>query len=138
MLQYFLIGVPVTFIVIFNLGYVFHEIVAKKFFEKTIIMPFSSGKLAAINVEDGQLAWSSSLSVGLGVKSYINDIDMVPVIKDKTVFLSSINGILYAIDAKDGALKWTNTQAGGGDQIWETTLWASKSTRSSRRLLMKT
>lgn len=36
MLKYFLIGVPATFLVIFNLAYVFHEFIAKKFFVKTI------------------------------------------------------------------------------------------------------
>ena len=36
MLKYFLIGVPVTFIIIFNLGYLFHEVLAKKFFTRTI------------------------------------------------------------------------------------------------------
>lgn len=36
MTTYFLVGVLVTFLVIFNLGYVFHEKLAKKFFQKTI------------------------------------------------------------------------------------------------------
>jgi len=36
MLNYFLVGVPVTFLIIFSVGYVFHEIVAKKFFTETI------------------------------------------------------------------------------------------------------
>jgi len=89
-----------------------------EFFEDTIIMPFSSGKLIAMNVADGQLKWSSSLSLGLGVKSYINDVDMVPVVKNNAVFLSSSNGVLYAIDAKTGTPKWSNLQAGGGGQVW--------------------
>jgi hypothetical protein len=36
MKKYFLIGGAVTFIVIFNLGYVFHEILAGPFFKETI------------------------------------------------------------------------------------------------------
>lgn len=36
MTQYFLWGIPVTFFIIFNLGYLFHEKLAKKFFERTI------------------------------------------------------------------------------------------------------
>jgi len=89
-----------------------------EFFEDTVIMPFSSGKLVSINIANGQTKWSASLSLGLGVKSYINDVDMVPVIKNGTLFLSSNNGILYAMDPKTGALKWSNLQAGGGGQIW--------------------
>ena len=36
MFNYFLVGVPVTFLIIFSIGYVFHEILAKKFFARTI------------------------------------------------------------------------------------------------------
>jgi len=87
-------------------------------FKETIIMPFSSGKLAALNIETGQAKWSASLSLGIGNKSYVNDIDIVPVIKKDTVFLSSLNGILYSIDANTGSLNWSNPHAGGHSQIW--------------------
>lgn len=88
-------------------------------FNDTIIIPFSSGKLSAININTGQIIWSASLSLGRGTKSYVNDIDMVPVIRGDTVYLSSHNGILYAINATNGTLEWANDQAGGGsNQLW--------------------
>jgi len=88
-------------------------------FNNMIIMPFSSGKLSAIDVATGQIIWSASLSIGRGTKSYVNDIDMVPVIKDETVYLSSRNGLVYAINAVNGGLEWANQQAGGGsNQVW--------------------
>ena len=87
-------------------------------FNDTIVMPFSSGKLSAIDVATGQSRWSASLSMGIGNKSYVNDIDMTPVIKNGTAFLSSRNGILYSINATTGTLEWTNQQAGGHSQIW--------------------
>lgn len=88
-------------------------------FNNTIIIPFSSGKLSSIDVNTGQVSWSASLSLGRGTKSYVNDIDMVPVVRGNTVYLSSHNGILYAINAENGSLEWTNDQAGGGsNQLW--------------------
>jgi len=87
-------------------------------FEDTIIIPFSSGKLSSIDVNTGQIKWSATLSMGVGTQSYVNDIDMVPVIKDEVVYLSSKNGILYAIKADVGKLEWANQQTGGHNQIW--------------------
>lgn len=87
-------------------------------FEDTIIIPFSSGKLSAIDINTGQIKWAANLSMGITTQSYVNDIDMAPVIKDGVVYISSHNGILYAIQAADGTLEWANQQIGGHNQIW--------------------
>lgn len=87
-------------------------------YDKSIIMPFSSGKILSINAETGKEIWSASLSATSGDESYINDIDMVPVIKDGILYISSHNGILYAINAAKGTLEWANRYAGGHSQLW--------------------
>lgn len=99
-----------------NLG--FFGYAAPEPFEDSIIIPFSSGKLSSINSETGEVKWSATLSMGMGTQSYVNDIDMIPVIKDGVIYISSKNGILYAITAAEGKLEWTNHQAGGHNQIW--------------------
>jgi outer membrane protein assembly factor BamB len=87
-------------------------------YEKSIIMPFSSGKILSINAETGKEIWSATLSATPGDESYINDIDMVPVIKDGMLYISSHNGVLYSINAAKGTLEWANRYAGGHSQLW--------------------
>lgn len=84
----------------------------------SIILPFSSGKIAAIEKNTGKGLWSATLSNTIGSESYVNDIDMVPAIKDGIIYISSHNGIMYAINASRGSLEWANRYAGGNSQLW--------------------
>lgn len=89
-----------------------------EYYNNSIIMPFSSGKILSINTDTGKELWSATLSAVAGNETYVNDIDMVPVIKEGIAYISSHNGILYAINATQGSLEWANRYAGGHSQLW--------------------
>ncbi len=94
-----------------------------------VIVPYSSGELFAMRVENGRIAWSDSLiSQGrLGASAVLSDIDASPVIEGNVVYSVSNSGRLVAIDARSGTRIWdqeissTTTPWLAGDYLYLTT-----------------
>ena len=73
-----------------------------------VVVPYSSGELYAMRVENGRIVWSDSLIFQgrLGADTSLSDIDASPVIVDNTVYAGSNSGRLVAIDLRTGAQLW--------------------------------
>ncbi len=73
-----------------------------------VIVPYSSGELYALRVENGRVAWSDALSrTGrLTALSSLNDIDGNPVVDRNRVFAISHGGRMAAIDLRTGERIW--------------------------------
>ena len=77
---------------------------------KTLIVPYSSGELLAINSENGKPIWSEVLTGGSGSNSSIyslNDIDATPIISKDKVYAVSSDGVLTSLDINTGKRLWT-------------------------------
>lgn len=72
------------------------------------VVPYSSGELFAMRVENGRVTWSDSLIYQgrLGANTQLSDIDASPVIVDNTVYSGSNSGRLVAIDLRTGSPLW--------------------------------
>lgn len=90
------------------------------------IVPYTSGEIYAIRVQNGRVAWSDTLSssarqVSLAV---LSDIAGRPVIDRNLVFAVSSAGTTAAIDLRSGARAWTrnfggvNTPWAAGDYLY--------------------
>lgn len=64
---------------------------------------FSNGTMVALRLENGSVAWSTSLK---GEADKFVDVDATPVVVDATVFVASSSGGLYALDKTTGLIKW--------------------------------
>lgn len=74
-----------------------------------VIAGFASGKLAALTIDQGFVAWETNVAVPKG-RSEIErmiDIDGDPVILGSAVYVSSYQGRVAVIDAQNGNLGWT-------------------------------
>jgi outer membrane protein assembly factor BamB len=72
------------------------------------VVPYSSGELYAMRVENGRIVWSESLIYHgrLGAETPLSDIDASPVIAGDTVYAGSNSGRLVAIDLRTGSPLW--------------------------------
>lgn len=84
-----------------------------------LIVPYSSGELYALNVENGRVAWSESLSgIRRGASvSELSDISAPPVIDRGMVLAVSYGGSMTAIDLRRGARIW-DREVGGYNMPW--------------------
>ncbi len=78
------------------------------------VVPFSSGELVALRVENGRVLWSDTLMIqtGMGALAALNDIKGSPVIDKGTVYAISHGGRLVAIDLRTGARQWDREISG--------------------------
>jgi outer membrane protein assembly factor BamB len=85
----------------------------------TVVVPYTSGELFALNVRNGKSAWSDTLarSGGLTPLSALADISGRPVIDRGVVFANSHAGRLVAIDIRSGERIWT-IDVGGTQRPW--------------------
>ncbi|MEE2694284.1 MAG: PQQ-binding-like beta-propeller repeat protein [Pseudomonadota bacterium] len=94
-----------------------------------VVVPYSSGELYAMRVENGRVVWSDSLIFQdrLGADTPLSDIDASPVIVDNTVYAGSNSGRLAAIDLRTGLPLWdqeiasSQTPWAAGDYLFVTT-----------------
>ena len=72
------------------------------------IVPYSSGELYAMRVENRRVVWSDSLIYQgrLGTDTPLSDIDASPVIAGDSVYAGSNSGRLVAIDLRTGSPLW--------------------------------
>lgn len=79
-----------------------------------VIVPYSSGELFALRVENGNTLWSDSLTRTGNITSLteLNDIAARPVIDRGRVYAVSHSGRAVAIDLRSGERVWTRNIAG--------------------------
>ena len=84
-----------------------------------VIVPYSSGELDALRVENGSPLWTDSLATSqpLGALSSLADIRGQPVIDRDRVFAISHSGILVSIDLRTGDRVWEQ-DVGGTHMPW--------------------
>ncbi|MBI1330456.1 MAG: PQQ-binding-like beta-propeller repeat protein [Alphaproteobacteria bacterium] len=84
-----------------------------------VIVPYSSGELFAIRVQNGRMAWSDMLtrSGGVTALSELDDIAGRPVVDRDMVFAVSHSGIMAAINLSTGARVWSR-DVGGIQTPW--------------------
>jgi len=95
-----------------------------------VVVPYSSGELFAMRVENGRVAWSDSLTFQgrVGANTVLSDIDASPVIEGNVVYSVSYSGRLVAIDIRSGARIWeqeiasANTPWLAGNYLYVTTV----------------
>ncbi len=80
----------------------------------TVVVPYSSGELFALRAQNGQPAWTDTLtrSGNVTALTVINDIAGRPVIDRNLVFAISHSGTLAAINFRSGSRAWTRNIAG--------------------------
>ncbi|MDE2228843.1 MAG: PQQ-like beta-propeller repeat protein [Alphaproteobacteria bacterium] len=85
----------------------------------TVIVPYSSGEIYALRVENGRAVWSDNLATArpLGALSSLADIRGQPVIDRDRVFAISHAGILVSIDLRTGNRVWEQ-DIGGTHMPW--------------------
>jgi outer membrane protein assembly factor BamB len=64
---------------------------------------FSNGTMVALRLENGSVAWSTSLK---GDADKFMDVDATPVIVGDTIYVTSSSGGLYALDKTTGLVRW--------------------------------
>jgi outer membrane protein assembly factor BamB len=64
---------------------------------------FANGSMVALRVENGSVAWSTSLK---GEADKFVDVDGTPVVVGATVYVASSSGGLYALDKTTGLIRW--------------------------------
>ena len=85
----------------------------------TVVVPYSSGELFALRVENGRPVWSDNLATArpLGALSSLADIRGQPVIDRGRVIAVSHAGILVSIDLRTGDRVWEQ-DIGGTHMPW--------------------
>jgi outer membrane protein assembly factor BamB len=80
-----------------------------------VVVPYSSGELFGIRVENGRVLWEDNLATAqpLGAANSIADVRGQPVIDRDRVFAISNSGLMVAIDLRTG------------DRVWEQDLGSS-------------
>ncbi len=73
-----------------------------------VVVPYSSGEVIAISVNDGQAHWSEVVTKAMRTMavSALSDVAASPVISGGTVFASGISGRTIAVDLKTGTRLW--------------------------------
>ncbi len=76
---------------------------------ETVVVPYSSGELYALRVENGRPAWNNALTRSGNVTALtdINDIAGRPVIDRDMVFAANQSGDLVAMNFVNGEITWT-------------------------------
>jgi outer membrane protein assembly factor BamB len=64
---------------------------------------FSNGSMVALRLENGSVAWSTSLK---GDADKFVDVDGTPVVVGQSVYVTSSSGGLYALDKTTGLVRW--------------------------------
>jgi len=84
-----------------------------------VVVPYSSGEIFALRVENGRVLWSDSLATAhpLGALSSLADIRGAPVIDRDRVFALSHSGLMVAIDLRTGDRVWEQ-DIGGTHAPW--------------------
>lgn len=84
-----------------------------------IIVPYTSGEVVALKVENGRQLWATSLSSGrrTNASSLIAHIRGNPVIDRGRVFVSSNSGLMASIDLRTGNHLWEKN-IGGYQSPW--------------------
>lgn len=85
----------------------------------TVIVPYSSGELVALRVENGTPVWTDSLTRTGNITSLsaLNDIAGRPVVDRDRVFAISHSGRMVSIDLRTGERVWTR-DIGGVQTPW--------------------
>jgi len=85
----------------------------------TVIVPYSSGELVALRVNNGRLVWSDSLAFvrKTDTLSTVAQIRGHPVVDRGLVYAVSYSGRLVAIDLRTGARIW-DRPIGGSETPW--------------------
>ena len=80
----------------------------------TVVVPYSSGELFALRVQNGTPSWTDTLTRTGNTTSLtiINDIAGRPVVDRNLVFAVSHSGTLAAINFRSGSRAWTRNIAG--------------------------
>ncbi|HXQ50937.1 MAG TPA: PQQ-binding-like beta-propeller repeat protein [Stellaceae bacterium] len=73
-----------------------------------VVVPYSSGELFGLRVENGRVLWSDNLATAqpLGALNSIADVRGQPVIDRDRVFAVSNSGLMVAIDLRTGDRVW--------------------------------
>ncbi len=84
-----------------------------------LVVPFSSGELVALRVENGRLLWSDSLATARRTDqvSTLSHIRGRPIIDRGRVFAMSHGGIMVSIDLRSGRRVW-DREIGGLESPW--------------------
>ncbi|MCB1507845.1 MAG: PQQ-binding-like beta-propeller repeat protein [Hyphomicrobiaceae bacterium] len=92
----------------------------------TVIVPFSSGEIAALNIENGEMRWSDAVTAGARFSAItsLNDVAGHPVVAGGIVIASGAGGRTIAVNVGSGNRVWetnvgsTNTPIVAGDVIY--------------------
>ncbi len=87
--------------------------------DATVVIPYSSGEIYALRVENGNANWNDSLTRtgNMSSLSELNDIAGRPVIDQGKVYAVSHSGRMAAIDLRTGERIWTR-EIGGVQTPW--------------------
>jgi len=87
--------------------------------DDVVVVPYTSGEVVALKVENGRQLWSVSLSSGnrTNASSLISHIRGNPVIDRGRVFVSSNSGIMASLDLRSGVPLWEKN-VGGYQSPW--------------------
>lgn len=77
---------------------IMYTVITKVKIKSTVFITNTSGKLLAIDGEDGSIKWTYTATGGITTAS--------PAYFNGTVYFGSADKYMYAIDASNGALKW--------------------------------
>ena len=85
----------------------------------TVVVPFSSGEVVALQAENGRLLWSATVSRSsrMNAMADLNDIAGSPVLDRGAVFAVSHSGQISAIDLRTGREVW-EVPVGGLNTPW--------------------
>jgi outer membrane protein assembly factor BamB len=84
-----------------------------------VVVPYSSGELFALRIENGRVLWSDNLATAqpLGALSSLADVRGQPVIDRDRVFALSHSGLMVSIDLRTGDRVWEQ-DVGGTHAPW--------------------
>ncbi len=73
-----------------------------------VLIGFSDGKLDALNLETGQVAWQRSIAYASGSSDVerLVDIDADPIVQGNIAYLASYQGYIGALSLADGQFIW--------------------------------
>ena len=92
---------------------------APAYADETVILPFSSGEVASLNITNGRVQWQAVISrtSRLNALSVLGDIAGSPIIDRGAVFSVSQSGQMAGIDIRSGQVAW-ETPVGGYHTPW--------------------
>ena len=102
-----------------------------------VVVPYSSGELYALHIENGREAWLDSLSSlrrGTNLTG-LSDIKGLPVIDHGTVYAVSFSGRTAAIDVRTGQRLWEQ-DVGGLETPWVAGDWLFMVTNEAQLIAM--